>query len=77
MGETSEAAYAALSGKSSASNLCGGGKLLVPGAPNDSLFYTKLAGSPCGDRMPQGADPLTADELAMVKSWILAGAKND
>lgn len=80
MGHAQDVAYAAIVGKASASTVCGGGKqLVVPGNPDTSLFYTKLASSPspCGDRMPQGADPLTDAQLAMVKSWIAAGAKND
>jgi hypothetical protein len=78
MGHTQDAAYAALVGKTSQDTLCAGGtQLVVPGNPDASLFYAKLTNPPCGERMPQGADPLTDAQLAMVKSWIAAGAKND
>ena len=79
MGHTQADAYAALVGHVSTSSKCGNGKaLVVPGDPDGSLLYQKMTATPgCGDRMPQGADPLTDAELAMVRSWIAAGAKND
>lgn len=79
MGHSRDVAYAAIVGKISMSTTCGGGRsLVVPGNPDASLFYVKLGATPtCGDRMPQGADPLTDPQLAMVRSWIAAGANND
>jgi hypothetical protein len=80
MGETRAEAYAALVGRGSMSARCGGGgaRLVVPGDPNASLLYLKLSAAPaCGDRMPQGASPLTAAQVEMVRSWIAAGAPND
>ncbi|HVR61651.1 MAG TPA: hypothetical protein VMU50_07110 [Polyangia bacterium] len=79
MGHTQAAAFAAIVGVASASAKCGGGRqLVVPGDPENSLFYLKLGPAhPCGDRMPQGATPLTDGQLEAVRSWIASGAKND
>lgn len=78
MGETRDAAYAALVGPKSVSAACGGKAYVVPGNPEESLFYTKVTTSPtCGDRMPLGGDPLSADQLEMIRSWIAAGAENN
>ena len=80
MGETRAAAYSSLVGKPSVSAKCAamGDGLVVAGSPTKSLLYLKLEPSPaCGDRMPQGATPLTAAQLELVRSWISAGAKDD
>ena len=79
MGHDQATAYAAIVNQPSKSTTCGGSsQLVVPGKPDESLFYVKLtANYGCGDRMPQGGDPLTDAQLAMVRSWIEAGAKND
>ncbi|AKU94871.1 hypothetical protein AKJ09_01535 [Labilithrix luteola] len=78
MGEDKASAYAALVGKPSASHSCSGGTLVVAGQPDASLFFQKLSASPaCGGRMPLGGDPLTPEQLDMIRSWISAGAKDD
>jgi hypothetical protein len=78
MGHTPGDAYNALFGQVSSSAKCGGRQLVAPGDPSSSLFYLKLtASAPCGDRMPQGATPLTDAQLVMVRSWIAAGAQNN
>ena len=80
LGETQAAAYAALVGPDSVSAKCGGAgkKLVAPGDPDASLFLQKFqTAPPCGDRMPQGATPLTDVQLEMVRSWIAAGAQDD
>jgi len=47
---------------------------LVPGAPDQSLLYLKLLpqdqGGYHGPRMPQGMNPLSDDEIALVRAWI-------
>jgi mono/diheme cytochrome c family protein len=55
----------------------GNGTLVVPGDPDASLLLDKLsAPTPrCGERMPLGMDPLSAAELAAIRSWIQAGAQ--
>lgn len=78
MGADQATAYAALVGKTSASSKCGGKPMVVPGDPEGSLFYEKMTAiPPCGGHMPLGGDPLTAEQLDMVRSWIAGGAKND
>ncbi len=47
-----------------------------PGDPDGSLLYRKITedSPPCGSRMPQGADPLSPELIALVRDWIAAGA---
>ena len=63
-----------------ASEACGG-TLVVPGNPDESYLYQKLASAhPCsGERMPRGdaALPLPDCVLALVRAWIAAGANGD
>ena len=62
---------------------CGPWKYVVPGAPEDSLFYVKLdpsaaLDSTCGGKMPKkapGPGGLDPKVLKLVKDWILGGAK--
>jgi hypothetical protein len=79
MGHTQADVYTAVVGTSSMSAKCGPtNKLVVPGDSSTSLLFLKLQDAPpCGDRMPQGASPLTAESLEMVRSWIDAGAMNN
>ncbi len=72
------AAYAALVGVTSTSKNCAGRSLVVPGKPEESLFYLKLtAEPPCGARMPFGNGALPDAQIEMVRSWIAAGAHDD
>ena len=51
-----------------------GGALISPRGPDDSLLLHKLTGTTtCGGRMPLGADPLAASDLACVRAWIADG----
>jgi len=55
-------------------------KRVLPDVPDDSVLYRKLAGTSCGSRMPLNDPTLTDREpglLLKVRSWILAGAKDD
>jgi hypothetical protein len=60
-------------------NAMEGVKLVEPGSPCNSLLFLKvsLTAPPCGDQMPLGGAPLTSDQIALIGSWINAGAKND
>ena len=74
--------FAALVGPSSkgmSGNGCTGKPYVVPGQPASSLLYDKLASATpsCGARMPASGVVLTDAELATVRAWIAAGAKND
>ncbi len=54
--------------------------LVVPGKPDSSFLYTKIAGRPPinqGEQMPQRLNPLPQAEIDAIKSWILRGAPND
>jgi hypothetical protein len=57
---------------------CTDGRLRVaPGMPSASYIVDKLKGTNlCGGsvRMPFGGTPLSDSEIAMVESWIMAGA---
>jgi hypothetical protein len=57
---------------------------VVAGDPSTSLLYLKLGGDPVvadipgiGTRMPPRAPAIAAGDLATVRDWILAGAKNN
>ena len=52
------------------------GKVIVPGKPEDSSFYTLVALDPDHDDiMPPKGDPLTKAQIEMIKKWISSGAK--
>jgi hypothetical protein len=50
--------------------------LLAPGEPDASDLYKRIS-LPKEDRkrMPKGGDPLTAEEIAVIRQWIVDGAK--
>lgn len=77
-----EASYQAFVGVQSIGingSVCSGRTYVVPGSPDMSLLYDKLANAvpSCGVRMPASGMPLSAAELATVRSWISAGAHDD
>jgi hypothetical protein len=47
------------------------GRVLVPGKPDDSLLYRKVHS---GTMPPAGENRLSADEIAVLRRWIAAGA---
>ena len=49
---------------------------VTPGDPDESFLYVKLvsASGALGGRMPLGQAPLPADQIELVRAWILAGA---
>lgn len=77
MGNDKEAAYHALIDSASTSAKCSGRKHIVPGHPEESLFYLKVTAPPCGDQMPLGGSPLTSTQVEMIRTWIENGAKDD
>ena len=54
-------------------------KLIVPGDPDASYLYEKIASArpAFGTRMPDQNPPLAPGFVAAVREWIRAGAKND
>ena len=60
-----------LSGVESATSVCSGRKLLVPGDPDASLLYDKLFDQTvCGARMPLSPTPLPNAEINEIRAWI-------
>jgi len=79
-GLTNDEMYQRLVGSSSSSTQCGGRVYVVPGNPDGSLLYDKLANArpACGSRMPSGGFAYLSDEeLGVVRAWIEAGALNN
>jgi Bacterial Ig domain len=51
-----------------------------PGDPDHSVLYQRMIGSTCGERMPpadQAYYDRATDELALVRTWIEAGAPDN
>jgi hypothetical protein len=69
-------AYQNLIGVTATGMGCGTATRVVPGDPDASLLYQKVAMTepPCGKRMPTFASPLPAEEIEMIRAWIAAGA---
>lgn len=59
--------------KSSCNNL----PYIDSASPEKSFVLNKVSASKptCGEQMPRGMTPLTADEIACLTSWIKAGGK--
>lgn len=51
------------------------GEAIIPGKPDESLIIELISGDP--PAMPQNQDPLSAEEVALFRRWILGGAKDD
>ena len=57
---------------------------VVAGDPENSFLYLKIGGAPViadipavGSRMPPGAPPMAAEDIAIIRDWIAQGAKRD
>ena len=50
---------------------------LVAGRPKESELFLRLVETSADDRMPQKADALPADEIALIERWIHEGAVSD
>ena len=50
---------------------------IVAGKPEDSIFYQRISAKIEPLRMPKSDDPLSTAQIALVRQWILAGAKFD
>lgn len=51
-----------------------GGKVIVPGKPDDSSFYTLLISTDEDERMPEKAPALPKEKTELIKKWIEQGA---
>jgi hypothetical protein len=47
---------------------------IVPGRPEESELFVRISTADKESRMPAAGEPLSADEQALVKQWIAAGA---
>ncbi len=73
-------AYDALVNHAAEGNDCAssGAMRLIAGDAEDSLIVQKLENrQPCGVHMPDKYAPLAADEIAIIRAWIDAGAPLD
>lgn len=53
-----------------------GGPGLIPGQPDRSVIVRYIRGE-LHPRMPKGREPLSANDLHVIRSWIAAGAHDD
>ena len=78
MGSDKATAYAALMGHASTSSRCMNRPLVVPKDPAASLLVQKMSATPpCGSRMPLGGNMLSEAQLAVLRGWVEAGARDD
>jgi len=52
-------------------------KPIVPRDPATSKLYQLITATDPDDRMPQKDDPLSADQIALIQTWIIQGAVFD
>ena len=69
-----DSAYEAIVGVSSLSSAK---KRVEPGDPASSFLYDRITASNGSSRMPPIGDPLSADEIALVRCWIEQGATKE
>ncbi len=50
---------------------------IVPGKPADSRLFQLITAKVEAARMPQSDDPLSAEQIALIRAWIAGGAKFD
>ncbi len=50
-------------------------RAIVPREPAKSELLRRLTSNDEDDRMPQDADPLPAEQIELLKTWIRAGAE--
>src|SRR5213083_2095209 len=53
------------------------GVTLVPGRPDESRLVLVLEGKSKPSMPPKAANKPTAQEIAMIRAWVAAGAKDD
>jgi hypothetical protein len=68
---TARESIAGLVGKPAAGPKCAASGAVLINTDGSGLFLDKLQSPPpCGDQMPQGTFPLSAEEIACVASWV-------
>ncbi len=53
------------------------GPLVEPGNPEQSLMMRRVLGLDGEDQMPLDADPLTPEQIEVLRRWIAEGARFD
>ena len=48
---------------------------ILPGKPEESDLYTRITSTDPQEKMPPKGEPLTAEQISRVRTWILEGAK--
>jgi hypothetical protein len=57
--------------------LCTDRKRVLPGNALASALFLRVSGFTCGDRMPQGASPISQTDVNLIRDWINQGAQNN
>ena len=50
------------------------GKSVVPGRPDESELFKRITSKDEDERMPQDREPLSAEQIALLRAWIEQGA---
>lgn len=67
-------AWAELLSRRARAGVCAGRPLVVPGDPDASAFFARVAGFTCGGRMPLGSIALPPAAVDAIRAWIAQGA---
>jgi mono/diheme cytochrome c family protein len=77
---TKDSAYSTIVNVDEAGPNCPGMKRVLPGDPTMSVLVLAIKAEGCrgpGGRMPPAGNPLSADEISKIVSWVQAGAMNN
>jgi hypothetical protein len=69
--------YANLVNVQAQAGLCVGRKRVQPGDASSSVLFLRVSGFSCGDRMPQGGNPISLVDVNLIRDWINQGAQNN
>jgi hypothetical protein len=69
--------YANLVNVQAQAGSCVGRKRVQPGDASSSVLFLRVSGFSCGDRMPQGANPISPTDVNLIRDWINQGARNN
>jgi hypothetical protein len=69
--------YADLVNVQAQAGLCVGRKRVQPGDASSSVLFLRVSGFSCGDRMPQGGNPISPTDVNLIRDWINQGAQNN
>jgi hypothetical protein len=69
--------YANLVNVQAQAGSCVGRKRVQPGDASSSVLLLRVSGFSCGDRMPQGGNPISPTDVNLIRDWINQGAQNN